>query len=487
MADSLKEKTVKGLMWGALSNGGMQLLNVVFGIIIARQLCPSDYGIVAMITIFSTIATALQESGFITALVNRKNASNLDYSSVFWFNVSASIFIYIVLWFCAPLIATYNNQPAITSLARYAFIGFLFGSLTVVPRAMLIKELKVKEQAISNLVALFISGIVSIIMAMSGMAYWGLVTQTNIYVLLVVLFSWHFSHFKPTFAFSISPIKEMFRFSCKMLFTKIFIQINRFAFETLLGRFYREDKIGYYSQANKWNVMGSNMITGMIQDISQPMFVKIGNETERQRRAFRKMLRFTSFLSFPLMFGLSFIAPEFIPITISEKYAASIPLMQILCIGGAFLPIATLYYNFIISQGKSEIYMWNIICQSVFILADLFFVLNFDLTFWGCSGIQLMTIIYTIIIVLWTFVWHYFIRCEIGLTYIEMLKDVLPFILIASASMIATHYILLGISNMVVLLIAKILVAAIIYIGLTYISGAKILRESISYIMRKDL
>lgn len=132
MADSLKDKTAKGLFWGALNNGGMQLLNIIFGIVIARQLDPSDYGLIAMLVIYSSIAANLQDSGFMNALINRKNATQKDFNSIFWFNIILSVCIYVILWFCAPAIAEYNKQPMLIPLARYYFIGFVLASFSII-------------------------------------------------------------------------------------------------------------------------------------------------------------------------------------------------------------------------------------------------------------------------------------------------------------------------------------------------------------------
>ena len=492
MGESIKDKTAKGLFWGALNNGGMQLLNIVFGIIIARILTPGDFGLVAMLLVYSSIAANIQESGFITALINRRNVSNEDYNSVFWFNVVIGAILYVILFLAAPLIAQYNHQPVLVPLARYLFLGFFFGSFAIVPRAKLMKELRVKEQTIISVLSLLISGVVGVIMALSGMEYWGIATQSVTYVLFVSIFSWYFTKWKPSFSFSFLPIKEMFGFSCKILVTKIFYNLNNYAFETFLGRYYPKKEVGEFSQANNWNQKGNMLITGMVQSVAQPMFVAIRDEGEggcaeqaRLKRAFRKMLRFTSFITFPVMFGLVLIAPEFIVVTIKEKWLESAKLMQILCFGGAFLPIAALYNNLIISRGKSDIYMWNMIAQVVLVLADLYFVQRFHICIMGFSGIKLMAMIYASIMVIWVFVWHWFVQKEIKLTFWEALKDMMPFMLIAAGVMGVTYFITCAITNLVVLLCVRIVLAAALYFAILLLLNAQILKECISYVKIK--
>ena len=353
---TLKDKTARGILWGGLSNGMMQLLNAVFGVVIARILSREDYGLVGMLAIFSTIAASLQESGFVSALTNKRDATRHDYNSVFWFNVSVSVCIYILLWFCAPLIARFFNEPRLLWLSRYAFVGFVVASLSIVPRAILFKQLRVKEQSITSLVALLASGTVGIVMAVNGMAYWGIATQSIVFVLFVALLSWYFSRFRPSFDASFRPIKEMFGFSVKMLVTNVFNAINNNVFSILFGRFYDSDVVGVYNQANKWNTMGSQTITGMVQSVAQPMFVEVGSDMARQRQVFRKMLRFTCFISFPAMLGLALVSSDFIVMLLTEKWLPSARILQMLCVAGAFMPITTLYTNFIISRGKSDVW-----------------------------------------------------------------------------------------------------------------------------------
>lgn len=489
MADNLKDKTAKGLFWGAMNSGLMQVLNTVFGIVLMSILSPEDYGMIGVLAIYSAIAQNLQESGFISALINRKDATRLDFCSVFWFNIVVGICIYVILWFCAPLIAHYNNDDRLIWLSRYAFLGFFCASFSIVPRAKLMKELKVKELTYITVSALIISDVMAVVMALCGMAYWGMATQSIIYVTVISVLSWVYARWHPSFQFSFRPIKEMFGFSCKILITNIFENVNKYAFESILGGKlgggYSKQDIGYYNSANKWNLMGSQTITGMIQSVAQPMFVQAGDDEERLRRIFRKMLRFTSFVSFPLMFGLLLVCPQFIEGIFRDKWLQSIPLLQILCIGGAFLPIATLYSKFIISRGKSGIYMWNTIIMSLLVIAELFCVQHFSWSVCGISGIRLMVVLYVLISLLWLFVWHFFVWREIRLNLFSAIIDILPFLLLSAGTMTAVYFLTSMLSNLWLLFAVRILLAAIIYLGVLWLLKAEMLKESINYLRKK--
>ena len=482
---SLKEKTAKGLFWGAMNNTLMQVLNAVIGVVLLWFLNREDYGMIAVLAIYSAIAANLQDSGFISALINKRDATHQDLNAVFWFNILVSGLIYVILWFCAPLIAAYNKDPQLVALSRYAFLGFFCASFSITPRTILMKELRVKEQAICNIVALMVSGAVAIIMAANKMAYWSIATQSIVYVSIVSIGSWYYSRWRPSFHITFKPIKEMFGFSCKILITGIFNNINKFAFESTMGSFYSKQNIGSYSQANKWNQMGSQTITGMVQSVAQPMFVQVGDDIERQQRVFRKMLRFTAFVAFPLMFGFSLVAAEFIEIIAPSEWLPAIPFLRVLCIAGAFFPLAALYSNFIISRGKSDVYMWNTIAQSIIILANLFAVKYFNLHWFGYSGIMLMVINYVIIIVGWMFIWHYFVWRELHLSLIKALLDVMPFLLVTLLAIVATWFATSSLTNSYLLLASRILLVALIYIGVLWLLKAEILRECISYVRKK--
>ena len=466
---SLKDQTAKGLVWGGINNGATQVLNAVFGIILARMLTPDDYGLIAMLLVFSAVAAALMDSGFVTALTNKRNATHEDYNAVFWFNVIVSFFLYALLFLAAPLIADFYNEPVLTPLSRYFFLCFLIASYSIVPRAILFRQLKQRELAIMSLTSLIISGIVGITMAYNGFAFWGLATQMLTFNFCVTVLSWHFSKWKPqlfTLHSSLfTHLKPLLGFSSKMLLTYIFNNINNNIFSLLLGRLYNKTEGGIYSQAQKWNVMGSNTITGMVQGVAQPTFVQMGDDMERLCRAFSKMLRFTCFISFPAMLGLALIAKEFIIVTVTEKWLPSASLMQLLCIAGAFLPIATLYYNMIISRSKSNIYMWNVIIQGCVILGSLLAVHHFG------GNVHIMVMSYALIIIIWTAVWHFFVKRLIGFEWLRAVSDMLPYFLIATGTMLFTHHISLIITEQPFeLMCVRIIIAALTYLSICYVT-----------------
>lgn len=474
---SLKEKTVKGLLWGGIHNGFQQLLNLSFGIILGRILNPSDYGMVGMLTIFSLIASTLQESGFHAALANREKRDPNDFTSVFWFNIGISCFIYAILYCAAPYIAAFYHTPALTKLARYSFLGFVIASFGTAHSAWLFCTLQVKKKAIIQLISLTISGIVGIIMALKGMSYWGLATQSIVFVSSNSILYWCFSGWRPTWHFSTTPLKEMFGFSSKVLITYIVGHINNNILSVILGRLYTEREVGLFNQANKWTIMGASTVQGMITSISQPVLHNISNDRERQSRIFRKMLRFTAFMSFPCLFGLSLIANEFITITLTEKWIESAQLLQLLCIEGAFLPIQCLYTDLIISKGKSNLYMWATIFLGIAQLLTTLICYSY--------GLQAIVLGYIGITIAWTGVWQLFVQREIIFSFSDALEDTLPYMVTAIFCIVIAKWIASYTENIYLSLLIKISTAGILYLLLMTIKKDEILQELVSYILKK--
>ena len=471
---NLKEKTAQGLFWAFLSSGGMQLLNLIIGIFLARLLSPGEYGIVGMLAIFTLLAGNLQDSGFGVALVNIRDIKHNDYNSVFWFNVGISLLLYLILYLCAPLIASFFHQPCLVSLSRFVFLGFIIASLCISPNAMLMRNLKMKEKAITSLSALLISGTVAVVMALKGFSYWSLATQQVLYNVIICFGRYYYTRWHPTFKVDFTPVKQMFSFSYKVLITAILTTINNNVLTVIFGRLFPAQAVGNFTQANKWNIMANQLVTNTVAQVAQPVLTRVGDDNERQRRVFGKMLRFTAFMAFPAMFGLALVAPQLIIVTIGEKWAESIPLLQVLCISGAFIPLYTVYQNLFLSQGKSDTYMWLTITQIAIMLIAVL----------ACHwlGIMAMVIAFAGINVLWILAWQLFAYRLIGYRLTSMLRDLLPFMFIALAVMGVTYFVTLPVSNIYLLLLLRIILAIALYALTMKLLRARIFEECIEFI-----
>lgn len=477
MKENLKEKTAKGLFWGGLSNGVQQLLNLLFGIFLARLLSQSDYGMVGMLTVFSALAGSLQEGGFISALIRKKDATQRDFNAVFWTNVSVGFLLYVVLFFSAPLIARFYGIPELVLLARFIFIGLFISSLGIVPGAIMYKNMMVKELAVCSFVTQIISGILTVFLAWRGFAYWGIAIQTVVYVSLAQLMRYYFTRWRPTLKFDFSPVREMIGFSSKLIVTNMFNVINANIFPILLGKLYTPREVGNYTQANKWNNMGSTLVGSMVGAIAQPVFAKTDGDTVRQKRVFRKLLRFTAFVSFPAMLGLALVAKEFIVILLTEKWIESARMMQVLCIAGAFAPISALFSNLIITRGHSTTYMWCSIAQCLLQLGAAVLAAPY--------GITRMIEVYVVINISWLFVWHFFARQEIGLDIMEVLKDLFPYVTLSTVLVIAAGVLTMSITNLYASFAGKVAFVALGYCISLWLLKSVIFREAVEFVLRR--
>ena len=475
---TLKEKTAKGLFWGGLSNGIQQLLGMVFGIFLARILSVEDYGLVGMLTIFIAIANSISESGFTAALTNKPEFHHEDYNAVFWFNIIVAGGLYLILYFVAPLIASFFGRSELISLSRVLFLTIVFGALGTAHSAVLFRKLLVKERAKIDLTALTVSGFVGVILALKGCGYWALAIQSLTYAGMCMLLRWFYTPWRPTWNFNFLPIKEMYGFSVKILFTNMFAHINANLFSVLLGKFYNATDVGFYTQGNKWMSMGYSAIGGMINGVAQPVFAEVNGDKERQVQVFRKMIRFAAFVSFPVMLGLAFVGKEFIYITVGEKWLPCVPILQLFCIWGAFWPIQLLYSQIVVAHGKSGFYLKSHIFIGLIQLLVAFLMLRL-----GVLWMVLANVFVNIIV--WLPIWHWYVNQLIGVRLINVLRDISPYLIISLVVFTVVYVITKQMGNMYLLIFSKIILSVIGYCVLMLMGKSVIFKESLLFIFRK--
>ena len=464
-------------MWGALNSGSTQLLNLIFGIILGRLLTPAEYGIVGVLSIFTLIAGNLQSSGFTQALVNLKAPRNEDYTAVFWFNTLTSFVLYALLFLSAPLIAQFFHQPCLVEVSRFVFLSFVISSFGIAHNAYMTKNMMNRELAIIGAIALLCSGGVATFLAFYGFSYWSLAWQQIIYITVLNIGRYYYTPWRPSWHFTFEPVRKMFGFSVKILITNIINTLSNNILTLLFGRLYPIKAVGDYSQAYKWNTMASAFVANAVGQVAQPVLASVKEEHGRSVRVFRKMLRFTAFLSFPAMFGLAIISNEFILLTIGKRWLDAVPLLQMLCIGGAFVPFYTLYQNVAISNGRSDFYMFCNIAQIVLQLVIIAFFYHL--------GINTMVMVYTLFTIAWLFVWQWIAHRIIGLRFWEVIKDVMPTQCIALLVMATTYFVTLPLHHLLLLLICRILIATLLYAAIMKVLHVEMMDELLLFIKKR--
>ena len=475
--ETLKQKTAKGLFWGGISTGVQQVLGMVFGIYLARILNAEDYGLVGMLAIFSGIAGTIVNSGFTVALTNKIDASHRDYNAVFWFSFFVGLGCYIILFFAAPLIAYFYNRPELTSLSRVIFVSFFFSGCSSVSYTVLFKNLMVKQQAQIDIIAMLLSGVVGVTLAAIGASYWALAFQSVTFICVGALLRFFISPWKPTLDIDFRPLKSMVSFSVKLFLTNIFQQINTNIFSVFLGKFYNATSLGFYSQGQKWAGMGNLLIVGMMNSVSQPVFVNVIDNRERLKNVLRKMLRFGAFVSFPAFLGLAFIAKEFIIITIGVKWLPCVPFLQLFCFWGLIAYIWNLFVNLLMSYGKSNLILYGTIFVGLLQLLSVIVALPY--------GVMEMAIGYVVAYYVGIGFWFYFVNKEVCLSLFDLISDLGGFLIVSVCSILVTYFLSLNIENVYLLILFKILLTAVLYIVILYLLKAKIFVESMNLIRKR--
>ena len=278
MSESLKQKTAKGLFWGALNSGTTQILNLIIGIILARHLTKADYGIIGILTIFIAIASDLQSAGFTQGLINIKRPTARDYNSVFSFNVCMSVLMYSVLFFSAPFIAEYFHQPCLVSVSRVVFLTFFISSLGIAHGGYMAKNMMNRELAIIGALALILSGAVGITLALLDFAYWSLAWQQVTYMIVVNIGRYYYVRdWRPRLSLDFGPVRLMAPFALKILVTKILNTLSANILTPIFARWFTIHQVGSYTQAFKWNTMAYSLVANTVGQIAQPVLV----ETDR--------------------------------------------------------------------------------------------------------------------------------------------------------------------------------------------------------------
>lgn len=476
----LKERTEKSLFWSMLNNGTLQLLNILFGVVLARLLTPGDYGIVGVLTIFTLIAGNLQSSGFTQALINLKPPKPEDYNSVFWFNVIVSVVLYTILWFCAPLIAAFFHQPVLVDVSRFVFLAFLISSLGIAHAAYMSKNMMNREIAIINLIALLCSGATGIILAFNGYAYWSLAWQQVIYITVLNIGRYYFVKWRPIFKIDFGPVKRMFGFAVNILFTNIINTLSGQILTFIFGRFFPITQVGNFTQANKWNTQANTFVSGTLTQVVQTILVSVNDDKERQKRIFRKMIRFTAFVTFPVMLGLALVANEFVIVVLGNKWLDCIPLLQVLCMAGAFIPFYTVYQHLAIGCNRGDLYLW---CNVGQIVLQIGLILLCYYLF--SQSIIVVVTVYSIFMILWLAAWQVAAKHLINLKWSEAFLDIVPFLLITVVVFTITYFATLFIHNNVLLLITKVILGAALYIIVMKLAKVKIFDECWQFLRKK--
>lgn len=356
MAPTLKSQALHGAFWSFIERFGLLGVQFIVSVILARILTPDEFGLIAMITVFTLLAQVVVESGFGQALIQKHNTTHTDESTAFWFNLLAGCLMTLSLYLCAPLIASFYEQPQLDAITRVVAFNLIINSFGVVQNALLQKELLFRQRTVASLTGVIISGASGITLAMSGYGVWALVIQILANNLIRTLMLWIVHPWRPAFRFSMTSFKELFKFGSNLLLSGLSNTIFNNIYLLIIGKLYSAATLGFYQKAKEFILASATSFSQVIAQVNFPVMSKLQYEPERMRGTFREVLQNTLFFVFPSMIGLAITAPSIIHLLIGEKWMPCVPYLQLLCINGAMFPIHLLNLNIITALGRSGLF-----------------------------------------------------------------------------------------------------------------------------------
>lgn len=354
---SIKNQAVKGMMWSSIERFSTQGIQLVLTIVIARILSPNDYGLVAMLSIFMAIAQTLVDSGFGNALIQKKNRTEVDFSTTFYFNILVSVLIYLLLFISAPWIAEFYDQTKLTMIARVYGILIVLNSLAAVQMTRLTIALDFRKLAFASLFSVLVGGSIGVFMAYQGYGVWALVFQALFGCLAWVSGLWLLAGWVPKWCFSIASFRTLFSFGSKILFSSLLHTLYTNMYSLVVGKFFNASTLGYFNRAYTLGLFPAQSFSNIVHKVIYPIQCSYQDDNEKFDQIFISYLRISGFLLFPLMIGLAVLANSVIILLLTERWLPIVPLLQIICMSMMWLPMMQANVSVLDAKGRSDYHL----------------------------------------------------------------------------------------------------------------------------------
>ena len=423
MTDSLRHKTIHGVGWSFIDNISSSGITFLVGLVLARLLTPEEYGVMAMIAIFIAISNSIIDSGFSNALIRKTRIERVDYNTVFYFNLTVSVLIYVILYLAAPAISIFFKESVLLEVIRVIGWVLIINALAIIPRTQFIRNVDFKTQTKVSLVSSISSGVIGIGMALGGMGVWSLVGQQLSRQFLNTLFLWIYSKWHPVWEFSTKSFKELFGFGSKLLFSGLLDTIYKNIYYIVIGRFYTSAQLGQYTRAEQFNMIFSSNLTSVVQRVSYPVLSSIQEESERLREAYRKVIKITMLITFACMLGLAAVAKPLILILIGEKWLPAVYFLQIICFCGMLYPLHAINLNILQVKGRSDLFLKLEIIKKIIAVGPIVVGIVYGIEYMLWGGVLTSFIAY--------FLNSYYSANLINYPTSQQIKDILPTFLIS--------------------------------------------------------
>jgi O-antigen/teichoic acid export membrane protein len=421
-------------------------ISFIVGIILARLLPPEVFGLIGMVTVFFAIANTFIDSGFNIGLIRKVKCTNLEYNTVFYFNIAVSTFIYLLLFASAPYISVFFKQPQLTIIIRVLSSVIVIDSFSLVQRVILTRDINFRLQTKISVSSSVTSGIIGIAMAYSGYGVWSLVAQTMSRQLINGALLWGFSKWRPGASFSRSAFFDLFHFGSKILGANIISSIQNNIYYFIIGKFFNAASLGFYTRAEQFNAIVVNNITGTVERVFFPVLSSIQEDEDRIKATQRKMLRTSFFITYFSLMAMAIIAKPLIFTLIGPKWEQSVIYLQLLCIGSVFFPFNVVNMNILKIKGRSDLILRLQVIKTI--LTAIIVIVGI---IWGITSMLVARIITTLFA---TYLNSKYAGKMIGYTFGDQLRDIGKYFLIETfvlLSIFALGYIPVNLTAVLIL------------------------------------
>lgn len=473
MASDLKAKTLSGMIWSFIQRFGTMIISFVSNIVLARLLTPDDYGTIGMLMIFIAVANTFVDGGFGSALIQKKEPTQADYSTIFWWNMFLSLVLYGVLYVCAPAVARFYDLPLLSRVLRVQGFVLILNALSIIQQNQLRKQLKFKRLASVTVVSAVLSSGIAIVLAYKGWGVWALVAQQLMLSGFTAIILWVTNKWYPSLIFSKKSFKELFGFGGFILLSNLINTLCDNIQGLLLGKFFNPATLGYYTQARKLEEVATSSVSGVINQVAYPVLSVFQQDINGLIRALKRFIQSIAFIVFPLMFLLIVIAKPTIILLYSDKWLMSVPYFQILCVAGLAISLQMINYNAIAAVGKSDVlFKWTIIKRGLGLIFNIG-----GLVMYGVYGLLIGGVLtaYTLY-----FINSYLVAKHIGYKISQQLKDLFPILLSALIAFTLTLFYNNNVhftSSNIIILLSDIVIYGICYLIISVFLNKEIVTE----------
>lgn len=429
---SLKQKTLHGIGWSAIDAFLGRGVTFLVGIILARLLSPSEYGLIGICVIFNSVLEGFVDSGFSTSLIRKKDVSKMDYNTMFIVNMVISLFMYVLLYVSTPLVAKFFEQPQLTSLIRVTGIVILFDGLSFTQNTILTRNINFKAKSIASLLSSVASGTIGVVLAFTGLGVWALVAQLLSKSLFNTVALWFINKWLPTLEFSMKSLRYMWGFGWKMLLTGLIDRVWQQANQIVVGKIYAPSTLGQYTKSTEYASLFSASINSIVMRVSFPVLSSIQDESSRMISAYRRIIKLTMFVTVICLMILSSISYPLIHVLIGEKWNMAASFLPLICISFTFYPLHSINMNMLKVMGRSDLILkYDILKRLIGIIP---IVVGVFIGIYPMLFCLIATNIFSFFINSW------YTGKQLGYTSWMQLKDIYPSYLIGSLVGIAIYF-----------------------------------------------